>query len=66
MPGRQNESYKTFKVVGSDDCVKLILECLAKYKINSDWKEYMLLLMIGEKGTSPLYSRLLINPSTNT
>lgn len=56
MPGRQNESYKTFKVISSDDCVKLILECLAKYKINSDWKEYMLLLMIGEKGTSPLYS----------
>lgn len=51
LPGRQHESYKTFKLTPGDDCVKLILECLAKYKISSDWKEFMLLLIVNDQGT---------------
>ncbi|KAJ3302808.1 Adaptor for signal transduction [Kappamyces sp. JEL0829] len=58
LPNRQTESYKTFRIGEKDDCVKLILECLQKYKITSgDWKEYIMLLVVKDQ------DNVCLNPS---
>ena len=56
LPARQNESYKTFRVSPSDDCVKLILEAMQKYKLQGDWKEYVLLLVVKD------HDNICLNP----
>jgi acetone carboxylase gamma subunit len=57
LPFRQNESYKTFRVSPADDCVKLIMEAMQKYKLQGDWKEYVLLLVVND------LDNICLNPS---
>ncbi|KAI8900003.1 hypothetical protein BC833DRAFT_583627 [Globomyces pollinis-pini] len=44
LPDRQNESYKSFRVGPTDDCVKVIIYVLHKYKIAGDWKDFILVM----------------------
>ncbi len=50
LPNKQTESYKTFRVGPSDDCTKIIIEALNKYKIVAEWTDYILLLAVKENG----------------
>jgi hypothetical protein len=44
LPDREKESYKTFKIHILDDCVKIIVEILFKYKIKDSFQNYALFL----------------------
>ncbi|KAG5518600.1 hypothetical protein PMAC_002996 [Pneumocystis sp. 'macacae'] len=43
------EMFKSFRVGLNDPCRKVLLAALKKYKINSDWKEYALVLYYDNK-----------------
>ncbi|KAG4300587.1 hypothetical protein PCANB_002949 [Pneumocystis canis] len=43
------EMFKSFRIGLNDSCQKVLLAALKKYKINSDWKEYALVLYYDNK-----------------
>ena len=56
--GRENESYKSFRVSVNDSCSRILPSVLKKYKIDDSWQNYALFIQHKGQGKKSIGNSL--------